>query len=243
MNNERLAGASTQTRCPSCEHHPILLDGRCLDCGYSQMTAAPPAAGPSQSVRSAGVLLWVNNEQILVGLKRDPKKGLENFGGKIKKDESWRACATRELKEESGLDCERLDIDWSHPVFAPKSYHVFYNGRVGNDFELANLQPTTEMAGFEIVTAARLPQNSGFRLQEVVRAAIWTPTSPPPAAAGSPDTSSSSAQEQLPQTAESLTSAKRSAARAATAPKAKKERRKRQNQNQWKQISPRSPST
>ena len=49
------------------------------------MAAAPPAAGPSQSVRSAGVLLWVNNEQILVGLKRDPKKGLENFGGKIKK--------------------------------------------------------------------------------------------------------------------------------------------------------------
>ena len=125
MNNKHLAGASTQTRCPSCEHHPILLDGRCLDCDYSQMIAAPTA--------------------------------------------------------------------------------------------LATLQPTAEMAGCEIVTAARLPQNSGFRLQEVV-----TPTSPPPAAAGSPDTSSSSAQEQLPQATESSTSAKRSAARAAAAPKTKK---------------------
>ena len=140
----------------------------------------------------------------------------------MQKDESWRACAARELREESGLDGERLDIDWSHPVFAPKSYHVFYNGRMGDDFELANLQPTTEMAGFEIVTAAGLPQNSGFRLQEVVRAAKWTPTSPPPVAAGSPDTSSSSAQEKLPQATESFTSAKRSAARAAAAPKTKK---------------------
>ena len=89
MNNKHLSGASRQKRCPSCEHHPILADGRCLDCGYLQMAAAPPA--------------------------------------------------------------------------------------------LAALQPTAEMAGSEIVTAARLPQNSGFRLQEVV-----TPTFPP-AATGSSD--------------------------------------------------------
>ena len=51
MNNEHLAGASTQTRCPSCEHHPILLDGRCLDCSYAQMAAAPPATAGSPDLR------------------------------------------------------------------------------------------------------------------------------------------------------------------------------------------------
>ena len=50
MNNEHLAGASTQTRCPSCEHRPILLDGRCLDCGFLQMAAAPPALAGSPDI-------------------------------------------------------------------------------------------------------------------------------------------------------------------------------------------------
>ena len=98
------------------------------------------------------------------------------------------------------LDTRCLDCGYSQMAAAPPA--------------LAGLHPTAEMAGNEIVTAARPPQNGVFRLQEIV-----TPTSPPPAVA---DTCSFSAQEQLPQATESSTSAKRSAARAAAAPKTKK---------------------
>ena len=48
-SNDYLSGHKTQKRCGLCEHHPILCDGRCLDCGVVN----PPLFGgdlqPSES--------------------------------------------------------------------------------------------------------------------------------------------------------------------------------------------------
>ena len=78
---------------------------------------------------AAGVVLWTAEQTVLVGW--DPKdKKWSLPGGKRERGESVRACATRELFEETGLRAEGLQIDWSKPEFITSGRYVYYQGQL-----------------------------------------------------------------------------------------------------------------
>ena len=223
ITNPHLAGASTQSRCAICEH-PILLEGRCLDCGaaaqpateaadlagqraapsaiastpssIAEMQAMPAEAslagafprnaevqphastiarndqagativGPETrflDVAAAGVVLWAADGTILVGW--DPIKQKWSLpGGKREHGESVRACATRELYEETQLRAHDLQIDWSNPEYILPAKHVYFQGHLGSNQPSA----TTTFAEYRHMHLQEPPSNCAFCLEKAV---------------------------------------------------------------------------
>ena len=221
--NPYLTGASTQSRCAICEH-PILLEGRCLDCGAAAQAAteaadlagqraAPSAIAPTPSsiaemqampaeaslagafprnaevqphastiarndqagativgpetrfldVAAAGVVLWAADGTILVGW--DPIKQKWSLpGGKREHGESVRACATRELYEETQLRAHDLQIDWSNPEYILPAKYVYFQGHLGSNQPSA----TSTFAEYRHVHLHETPSNYAFCLERAI---------------------------------------------------------------------------
>eukprot|EP00747_Dinoflagellata_sp_TGD_P221170 gnl/TRDRNA2_/TRDRNA2_93044_c0_seq3.p1 gnl/TRDRNA2_/TRDRNA2_93044_c0~~gnl/TRDRNA2_/TRDRNA2_93044_c0_seq3.p1 ORF type:complete len:292 (+),score=43.24 gnl/TRDRNA2_/TRDRNA2_93044_c0_seq3:123-998(+) len=98
-----------------------------------------------KNVSAAGVVLWVDDQHILVGLGSNRKGGLRwmDFGGKRHPGETVKDCAAREFLEETGLDPEDLEIDWCAPVHIPICKYVFFQGWLGNHQPVASAELVT----------------------------------------------------------------------------------------------------
>lgn len=60
---------------------------------------------------AAGVVLWHEAKVLLIRRGQDPGKGEWSIpGGRQKTGETVRACALRELREETGLEAELIDL-------------------------------------------------------------------------------------------------------------------------------------
>lgn len=116
----------------------------------------------NSSVTSAGVLLWVDDETVVIGL--NAKKGYMDFGGKMRSGESPEECAKRELIEETGLDPSTLSIDWCAPEYLRRSKYTVYYGSLGGAWP----RPSKELTSFSVVKVSALPQNSNQRLRAAV---------------------------------------------------------------------------
>eukprot|EP00746_Dinoflagellata_sp_MGD_P085542 gnl/MRDRNA2_/MRDRNA2_33856_c0_seq1.p1 gnl/MRDRNA2_/MRDRNA2_33856_c0~~gnl/MRDRNA2_/MRDRNA2_33856_c0_seq1.p1 ORF type:complete len:388 (+),score=42.59 gnl/MRDRNA2_/MRDRNA2_33856_c0_seq1:159-1322(+) len=82
-------------------------------------------------IKAAGVLLWANSKQVVVGWDAS-LFGWSDFGGKRNFGESVKACAARELREETGLDPDDLDIDWKNLYVLTDCKYAFFQGKLGN---------------------------------------------------------------------------------------------------------------
>lgn len=88
------------------------------------------------------VIVVFNKEQdrvLMCRRTKDPYKGLSNFvGGKIEKGEDGYAAAYREMKEESGISEEDINlmhlVDFTYPL--DDCYVEVYVGRLKNDVVL-----------------------------------------------------------------------------------------------------------
>ena len=139
-----------------------------LDLTYSAPEKAEPSLGRSPpgpsgpDIKAAGVLLWVDENQVIVGMK--PDKGFMDFGGKLKPGETPRICAARELQEETGLDPSNLAIDWSLSTYIPDCKYISFQGRLGN----LQPKPSKEMKEYKTLSVYDLPADCSYRLQRVL---------------------------------------------------------------------------
>ena len=204
MSSPNLKGACSQSRSATCEHHPILLDGRCLECGevaehprvlpsaavvtpsiavatpcsFDDMSteetpASPNVAGPATDppiaetrypdAAAAGVVLWAAGQTSLVGW--DPIKQKWSLpGGKRELGESIRACAAREVYEETLLRDHDLQIDWSNFDYIRQGKYVYYQGHLGSN------QPsvTATFTEYRHVHLQEPPSKYEFCLERVI---------------------------------------------------------------------------
>lgn len=144
---------------------------------------APAAAPPSNvketvtsadghKIAAAGVLLWIDKEHVLVGMKQQgarSKDGWMEFGGKIKPGETPEDCARRKLREEAGLNPEDHQIDWTSPTLLTQCQYVSYNGKLGDKWPDAS---NASFAQFKKINVNDIPPDSQFRLRKVILCAL-----------------------------------------------------------------------
>ena len=124
---------------------------------------ASHSAPITQEVKAAGVLLWVDNDHVIVGYN-PAKKAWMDFGGK-RQDESPEQCARRELAEETRLDPAKLEIDWASPEYVEICKYVFYQGRLGSE-RPEKTQAFSEYRAIDYTQPALAGNN--FRLERVL---------------------------------------------------------------------------
>ena len=134
---------------------------------HAHVTMPPP------DVKAAGVLLWTDDRKIAIGMK--PGSGWMDFGGKLRPGETPKQGAARELREETGLDPDALDIEWSHPIFVPQCKYMVFQGRLGSAWP----QPSKEMVEFQTCDVNGLLADCSFRLQRVVALVTHQQLNPP----------------------------------------------------------------
>ncbi len=81
--------------------------------------------------KAAGLVLWTEDGEILVG-RGVTKRDWSEPGGKRERGETARACASRELYEETRLCADDLEIDWGQPSHDAQCKYNFFQGRLGD---------------------------------------------------------------------------------------------------------------
>ena len=126
----------------------------------------PGVADRFPDAKAAGVVLWNENGEFLIGYQPQKKGKWSEPGGKRLPGESVVTCAKRELFEETGLGAETTEsliIQWEKPTYIPDCKYVFFPGRIGDG------QPATSttFSEYKFVRVGDIPSNSSFRLERV----------------------------------------------------------------------------
>ena len=110
------------------------------------MNTAQGAAGiPNAGTRAAGLVLWTDDGKILVGRGATTGEWSEP-GGKLERGEATRACASRELYEETRLSADDLEIDWEQPLYDMQCKYTFFQRRLG-DYRPAPTASNLQISG------------------------------------------------------------------------------------------------
>ena len=120
---------------------------------------------PHAGGQAAGLVLWTGDGKILVGWGAEKREWSEP-GGKRERGETTRACATRELYEETRLCADDLEIEWERPSYDAHCHYTFYQGRLGD----RRPEPTVVFTEFKYVHPRDAPVDYTFRLKRVVAA-------------------------------------------------------------------------
>ena len=130
------------------------------------MNTAQGVDGPLHGdTRAAGLVLWTDDGKILVGRGATTGEWSEP-GGKLERGEAARACASRELYEETRLSADDLEIDWEQPLYNAQCKYTFFQGRLG-DYQPA---PTAVFTEYTYMHPRDATIDCTFRLRCVVSA-------------------------------------------------------------------------
>ena len=124
---------------------------------------ATDGSQPARDVKGAGVVLWTEEGQMMVGWDRRKRKWSEP-GGRRQHNETAEACAARAVEEETGLRADELGIDWSQPAYVEQCKYAVFQGRLGRNAP----RPTDKVTEFKSVSVRDPPQDYNFRLKRVV---------------------------------------------------------------------------
>jgi 8-oxo-dGTP diphosphatase len=96
-------------------------------------------SGSDSPVVGVGVVLIQDNQILLIKRARDPERGKWAVpGGKVRKGESMRDAARREVAEETGLHVEVGDLAWMGEVINDQVHLVivdYFGSVVGGDLQ------------------------------------------------------------------------------------------------------------